>query len=107
MEIEITVAMFGNPSSEFFIADQELESMLKDTLNGEPSYWPFRLDSLDNFCEKIERLFVVSNGGFTFQATWQGNPTTETVSLSIADFLQTIRRNQLKPTTKYVVIGTL
>lgn len=107
MSIETKIGMFGNPSSEFFISANEINNMLETTASQEADHWPLRSSSLLSFSQKIEKLFVVSNGGFTFQATWQGEPTTEVRSLSIAEFLEVIRSNSLGKKTKYVVVGTV
>lgn len=107
MSIETKIGMFGNPSSEFFISADEVNDMLDPAATGESNHWPLRGNSLTSFSKKIEKLFVVSNGGFTFQATWQGEPTTEVQSLSIADFLKVINSNTLGKKIKYVVVGTV
>lgn len=107
MSIETKIGMFGNPSSEFFISASEVNNMLEPSASQESIHWPLRPSTLPSFSQKIEKLFVVSNGGFTFQATWQGEPTTDIRSLSIAEFLDVIKSNTLGKKTKYVVVGTV
>lgn len=99
--------MFGNPSSEFFMSDNELQQYLDSSQAEESDYWLLQSKGLKLFTKKIEKLFVVSNGGFTFQATWAGESTTSVKSMSIAEFLVLVKKNRIGKKTKYVVVGSV
>jgi hypothetical protein len=107
MSVQTKVGMFGNPSSEFFISDDELQQYLDSSQAEESDYWLLQSKGLKLFAKKIEKLFVVSNGGFTFQATWAGEPTTSVKSMSIAEFLVLVKNNHIGKKTKYVVVGSV
>lgn len=99
--------MFGNPSSEFFISEDELQQYLIGNPAKDSDYWHLQAKGLKLFAKKIEKLFVVSNGGFTFQATWAGEPTTGVESMSIVEFLALVKNNRIGKKTKYVVVGSV
>ncbi len=106
MSVQTIIGMFGNPSSEFFISEDELQKLLNGSPNKESDHWLLKPEGLKLFAKKIEKLFVVSNGGFTFQATWEGEPTDSVKSMSIAEFLVLLKNNRIGKKTKYVVVGS-
>lgn len=107
MSLETKIEMFGNPSSEFFISDHELQDLLNKDFDRHAEFWDFRGPGLERFARKIAKLFVVSNGGFTFQATWSGSKASKVESLSIKEFLEIVRNNRIGTQTKYVVVGSV
>jgi len=107
MSVQTKIGMFGNPSSEFFISEDELQQFLVANQAKASSYWLLQSKGLKLFAKKIEKLFVVSNGGFTFQATWEGEPTTCVKSMSIVEFLALVKKNRIGKRTKYVVVGSV
>jgi hypothetical protein len=107
MSVQTKIGMFGNPSSEFFISEDELQQFLVANQAEESGYWLLQSKGLKLFAKKIEKLFVVSNGGFTFQATWDGQPTNCVRSMSIVEFLALVKKNRIGKRTKYVVVGSV
>jgi hypothetical protein len=107
MSVQTKIGMFGNPSSEFFISEDELQRFLVANQARESDYWLLQSKGLKLFAKKIEKLFVVSNGGFTFQATWEGESTTCVKSMSIVEFLAIVKKNHIGKRTKYVVVGSV
>jgi len=105
MSLETRIEMFGNPSSEYFMPGYELHDLLTDEADWNAEYWDFRLSELEEFAQKIRKLYVVSNGGFTFQATWAGGKPSKIESLSLEAFLRALRGNKIGTKTKYVVVG--
>lgn len=105
MSVETKIEMIGNPSSEFFISDYELQNLLSDDTDRNAEYWDFQQPGLEQFTEKLSKLYVVSNGGFTFQAIWSGEKPSRIENLSISEFLNTVRSSKIGTKTKYVVVG--
>ena len=105
MSLETKIEMIGNPSSEFFISDNELNDLLKDDVDWNAEYWDFQRLGLEQFTEKLSKLYAVSNGGFTFQAIWSGDKPSRIEYLSISEFFETVRSNKIGTKTKYVVAG--
>lgn len=105
MSLETKIEMIGNPSSEFFISDSELHDLLIDDPDSNAEYWNFQPLGLERFTKKLSKLYVVSNGAFTFQAIWSGDEPSRVVNLSISEFLKTVRSNKIGTKTKYVVAG--
>ncbi|PCJ23703.1 MAG: hypothetical protein COA96_11150 [SAR86 cluster bacterium] len=105
MSLETKIEMIGNPSSEFFISDYELHDLLTDDADWNAECWDFQRPGLEQFTKKLSKLYVVSNGAFTFQAIWSGDEPTKIVNLSISEFLKIVRSNQIGTKTKYVVVG--
>ena len=106
MSIETKIEMFGNPSSEFFFAENELRDLLNDKSKPPAEFWDFHKAGLVALVHKLSRLFAVSNGGFTFQATWAGVDPTKTESLTYNEFIDTVKSNKLESRTKYIVVGS-
>ena len=107
MSVQTIIGMFGNPSSEFFISEDELQKLLDGSPKKKSAHWLLKPKVLRLFAKKIEKLVVVSNGGFTFQATWEGGPTDCVKSMSIAEFLVLLKNNRIGKKTKYVVVGSV
>ena len=105
MSLETKIEMIGNPSSEFFWSDYELHDLLTDDADWNAEYWDFQRPGLEQFTEKLSKLYAVSNGGFTFQAIWSGDKPSSIEYLSIGEFLETVRSNKIGTKTKYVVAG--
>jgi len=106
MSIETKIEMFGNPSSEFYFAENELRDLLRDKDKQPVDEWDFHKAGLEEIARKLSRLFAVSNGGFTFQATWAGATPTKTESLAYSDFIETVKNNKMDSRTKYIVVGS-
>lgn len=105
MSIETKIEMFGNPSSEFFFAGDELQDLLNDKNRQPADYWDFHSAGLEALTRKLSRLFAVSNGGFTFQATWSGVDAAKTESLTYGEFIEIVKSNKVDSSTKYIVVG--
>lgn len=84
-----------------------MHQLLASNFEEDSEFWLLKTSSLKSFSKKIEKLFVVSNGGFTFQATWRGEATTSIKSLPISGFLELVQNNKIGRNTKYVVVGTV
>lgn len=107
MSVKTRISLFGNPSSEFFISGEEFAELLESAEEPTSQFWRIQQHELEAFARKIEKLFVVSNGGFTFQVTWASEATTTTKSMPINEFTQLVRCNQIGTKTRYVVAGSV
>jgi len=105
MRLETRIEMFGNPSSEFFFAENELQDLLNDKQEQAANYWDFHPAGLDALVTKLSRLFAVSNGGFTFSATRSGVAATTSENLTYSEFIAIVKSNRLGTRTKYIVVG--
>lgn len=105
MSLETKIEMLGNPSSEYFLPEYELHDLLTDEADWNAEFWDFRVPGLEDFAQKISRLYAVSNGAFTFQALWSGDKPTKVENLSLDEFLCALRDNKIGTRTKYVVVG--
>ncbi len=105
MSLEIKIEMLGNPSAEFSISEHELHDLLSDDADGNAEYWHFQSPGLEKFIKTLARLYVVSNGGFTFQAIWSGNTTSKVENVSFDEFIEIVKCNRIGTKTKYVVVG--
>ncbi len=105
MSIDAKIEMFGNPSSEFFFAENELQDLLNDRHEQPADYWDFHQAGLALLTRKLSKLFAVSNGGFTFQATWSGADPLKIESLTCSEFIAIVSSNKVGTRTKYIVVG--
>ncbi len=107
MNLEPKIEMFGNPSSEFSISEKEFRDVLSTDADRNEEYWHFQESGLEVFVEKLTRLFVVSNGGFTFQVNWPSDKPLKIENLSFSEFIETVKSNRMGKKTKYVVVGSV
>jgi len=105
MSLETKIEMFGNPSSEFSISDAQLYNLLSVDADQNADYWEFQVAGVEFLLNKIPKLYVVSNGGFTFQVLCSDDSVSKVENLSIDEFIDTVRRNRIGRKTKYVVVG--
>ena len=105
MSLETKIEMLGNPSSEFSFSEYELHDLLGDDADPNAEYWDFQSPGLETFARKLAKLYVVSNGAFTFQATWSGVEPSIFINLSIDEFIETVKHNRIGTKTKYLVAG--
>lgn len=105
MSIDAKIEMFGNPSSEFFFADNELQDLLTDKQVQPAGFWDFHPPGRTLLISKLSRLFAVSNGGFTFQATCSGADPLKIESLTCSEFIAIVNSNKVGTRTKYIVVG--
>lgn len=106
MGLETKITMFGNPSSEYFISDVELYRLLGDAVADDGVHWNFRRKGLQEFAQQLNKLYMVSNGGFTCQITKPGETTSMLTNLSFNEFMKYVTNNQLRTDTKYLVAGS-
>lgn len=106
MSLETKIELLGNPSSEFFISEYELHDLLNDDADRTAEFWDLQSTGLEIFSKKLSKLYMVSNGGFTFQAIWTGDTPTKVVSLPIDKFIETVKCNRIGTKTKYLVVGS-
>lgn len=107
MSLETKIEMLLNPSMEFTISEYALDDLLQGDPNDSGEYWDLNSEGLADFAKKISKLYVVSNGGFSFQALWAGEQATEVKNVSINEFIETLHCNQISKKCKYMVVGSL
>lgn len=106
MALETRITMFGNPSSEYFISDADLYQLLGDAVATDGAHWNFNRKGLRQFTQQLNKLYMVSNGGFTCQITKPGGTTSRITNMSFNEFIHCVEHNNLRIDTKYLVTGS-
>ena len=84
-------------------ADIQLHDHLTDNADWTAEFWDFDSKHLQTYAAQLERIFSGSIGGFEFQALWVEDKPTQTLELTIQEFLDAIRNSKIGTKTKYVV----
>jgi len=102
----ITKIEFINKSDSNEILDKsnyDMHDLLTDDADWDEECWDFYPDKLLQFSKKIEKIINSSSKGIMFQALWIGEKPTNTIELSMPEFINIIESNKIKTMANYVV----
>lgn len=80
----------------------DMHDFLTDNADWDDVYWDFYPKELLKYSKIIEGIINSSSKGIVFQALWAGEKPTETIELSVSDFLTLVKINKIKTTARYV-----
>ncbi len=107
MPLITKIELLLSPSMEFSIPEEALDDIVMAEESSNSDCWVFDKAGIKGFSKQIERLFVVSNGGFSFQAVWNGDKATDTLNVSIVEFIELLLNDRIGKTIKYIVAGSV
>lgn len=84
-------------------SNYDMHDLLTDNADWDDEYWDFYPDKLLQYSKTLEEIIISSSKGIVFQSLWVGEEPTNTIELSIPEFINIIVTNKIKTKARYIV----
>jgi hypothetical protein len=103
MSLVTEIRFIDDPNKSPALRNMELHEHLTSNADWNAEFWDIEEEFLQSYSSTLASLHFHSANGFEFQAIWVSDKPKKIIELTLNNFLEVVRNNQIGTRSKYVV----